>query len=332
MHQLARVPPALGNLHQTGLEVFAIHHHQANDFLGRGEHGTQSKHQRTEVTIGHEVPGHVSAVAHDVIPVHVGCGVELAHAGDIPIADFARTAQDHVGHHNRVGDLAGTVAIHRVVPVDEEARVRQTDFRDHTAVEQAAFEAQRVHHSVSGRAECGGRDRVRDTQRHNEVVLPVERAAIVIESGSLNHLVLVGPLGQLGNGVRQHGHIVIHHPEPCGAQIIRLGHAGGETARATQVLGLRRIDHALFVAGLVGHGGAPLAGHLAGKRSDHVRRLIGLLIVHDDNAPRCLLKRQNRIEQYLEQLLTFVGGDDQGKLVDGVVGFLHFSHGSHCCT
>ena len=64
------------------------------------------------------------------------------------------------------------------------------------------------------------------------------------------------------------------------------------------------IDHAFFVTGLVGHGGAPLAGHLAGKRSDHVRRLIGLLIVHDDNAPRCLFKRQNRIEQCLKQLLT----------------------------
>lgn len=102
------------------------------------------------------------------------------------------------------------------------------------------------------------RNRVRDAQRHNEVVLPVERAAIVVESGALNHLVLVGPLGQLGNGVRQHGHIVIHHPEPCGTQLVGFGHAGGETARTTQVLGLRRIDHTFFVTGLVGHGGAPL--------------------------------------------------------------------------
>ena len=68
-----------------------------------------------------------------------------------------------------------------------------------------------------------------------------------IES-ALNHLMLISPLGKLGDGIGQHGHIIVHHPEPCGTQLICLGHASGETASTAEILGLRRIDHTLLIA------------------------------------------------------------------------------------
>ena len=59
---------------------------------------------------------------------------------------------------------------------------------------------------------------------------------------------LISPLGKLGDGIGQHGHIIVHHPEPCGTQLICLGHASGETASTAEILGLRRIDHTLLIA------------------------------------------------------------------------------------
>ena len=121
--------------------MLTVHHHQANDLLGGGQQRAKAEHQRTVIAERHEIACHVATVAHDVVAVHVGSGVELTHAGDIPIADLARTSQDHVGHHDRIGDLAGAIAVHRIVPVDEEAGIRQTDLFHDIAAEQAAFKA-----------------------------------------------------------------------------------------------------------------------------------------------------------------------------------------------
>ena len=332
MQQLARIPPSLGDLNDAGLEMLAVHHHQSNHFLDRGQHRTQTEQQRTVIAVRHEVSGHVAAVAHDVVAVHVGSGVELAHAGDVPIADLARTAQHHVGHDDRIGDLAGTIAVHRVVPIDEETRVGQTDLLDDVAAEQATFEAQRVHHAIASRAERSRCDRVRNAERDDEIVLPVERTAIIVVAASLNHVVPIGPLGQALDAFRHDGDVVVHDPEPFGTQLVRLLHTCGETARASEVVGLRRVDHAVLVAGQVGHGGAPLRGELGAEFFDHAMGLVTVLVVHDDDAPRGDGKLLDGFEQGGEQLLALVGHHDDSQLFDGLLRNLLFSHTFHSCT
>ena len=171
-----------------------------------------------------------------MVTVHVGGGVELAYAGDIPIADFTSAAQNHVGHHDRVGDFAGAIAVHRIVPVDEEAGIRQTDLFDDVAAEQAAFKAQGVHHTIAGASECGRSDRIGNAKRHDEIVLPVERTAIIVVSTALDHIMAAGPLGESFDGFRHHGHVVVHHPEPFGSQLICLLHTRGEAACAAEIV------------------------------------------------------------------------------------------------
>ena len=200
------------------------------------------------------------------------------------------------------------------------ARIGQADLLDDATAEQAAFEAQRVHHTVAGRTERGRRDGIRDAQADAEIVLPVERAAVIVETAALNDLVAFRPRRQLGDGVRQHRHIVVHHPEPFGTELIRLLHACGEAARAAKILGLRRIHHAGLVAAAVDDGLAPPIGDLGLELLDHAAGLVGMLVVHHDDAPRGLFEGENRVEQRGQQVLALVGGDDHGEFGDCCAG------------
>ena len=216
---------------------------------------------------------------------------------------------------------------------------RADPFHDPSA-EQASLEAQRVHHPIPGLAERGRGDRVGDAQRHDELVLPVERTAVVVVSAALDDLVALRPFRQLLDAVRQHGHIVVHHPEPGGAQLVRLLHTGREPARAAEVVGLRRIHHAAPVAAQVGHRIAPLAFDIGGEPLDHAARLVAVLIVHNDDAPRRLGQVQQRLEQGVQQLLPLVGHHHDRQLLDPrLLGMsrlravlLAYSHVLHCCT
>ena len=267
-----------------------------------------------------------------MVTVHVRGGVELAHAGDIPIADFTSAAQNHVGHHDRVGDFAGAVAVHRVVPVDEETRIRQADLFDDVAAEQTPLETQGVHHAVAGASECGRSDRIGDAEGNDEIVLPVERAAVIVVSAALDHIMAAGPLGESFDGFGHHGHIVVHHPEPFGSQLVCLLHTCGEAACAAEVVGLRRVHHAAFVARLVGDGIAPLRGDRFTEIVDHALGRLAVLVVHDDDTPWRHSEFFDGFEQGGEQLLTLVRHHDDSQLFDGVLRNLLFSHTFHSCT
>ena len=133
-------------------------------------------------------------------------------------------------------------------------------------------------------------------------------------------------------GAWHDGDVVVHDPEPFGTQLVRLLHACGETARASEVVGLRRVDHAVLVAGQVGHGGAPLRGELGAEFFDHAMGLVTVLVVHDDDAPRGDGKLLDGFEQGGEQLLALVGHHDDSQLFDGLLRNLLFSHTFHSCT
>ena len=141
-----------------------------------------------------------------------------------------------------------------------------------------------------------------------------------------------GPLGESFDGFRHHGHIVVHHPEPFGSQLICLLHTRGEAACAAEVVGLRRVHHATFVARLVGDGIAPLRGDRFTEIVDHALGRIAVLVVHDDDAPRRHSEFFDGLEQGGEQLLTLVRHHDDSQLSDGVLRNLLFSHAFHSCT
>ena len=124
------------------------------------------------------------------------------------------------------------------------------------------------------------------------------------------------PRCQLGDGVRQHRHIIIHHPEPFGAKLVRLLHACGEAAGTAEILGLRRVHHTGLPTVAVDDGLAPTARDFRFEFLDHALGFVGMLVVDHDDAPRGLFERKNRVEQCGQKILALVGGDDHGELVD----------------
>ena len=141
-----------------------------------------------------------------------------------------------------------------------------------------------------------------------------------------------GPLGESFDGFGHHGHIVVHHPEPLRTQLVCLLHTCGEAACAAEVVGLRRVHHAAFVARLVGDGIAPLCGDRFAESVDHALGFVAVLIIHNDDAPWCDSEFFDGFEQGGEQLLTPVRHHDDSQLFDGVLRNLLFSHAFHSCT
>lgn len=146
------------------------------------------------VAVDLHVTGQKAAVAHDVVAVGVARGVELAFAGDVPVGDGAGALEDHVGDYGGGEVLAGNIAVAGIVAIDEEARIGQADLVDHATREQAALKAQLVHGAVAFGAQVPLGDRVGDTKRKDELVLPKERAAVEVQARTLDDVVAVRPL------------------------------------------------------------------------------------------------------------------------------------------
>ena len=115
--------------------------------------------------------------------------------------------------------LAGYVAVAGIVAVDKEARVGQANLVDHAAREHAALKAQLVHGAVALGTQIPLGDRVRDAEREDELVLPKESAAVKVQARTLDDIVAVGPLGKTLDAFGDDEHVVVHHPEPLGAQV-----------------------------------------------------------------------------------------------------------------
>ena len=165
-----------------------VHHNNARYLLAKGKRGTQAEPESIVVALLLEIAHHIAAIAHDVVAIHVACGVEFAHTSDIPVLYSARAPHDEIAHCHALGHLAGKIAIHRIIPVDEETRIRQTNLLHHTALEKATFETGGVHFLVAARRECAGRDGIRNTQEVDEVVLPVERLTVKVVATTLNNI------------------------------------------------------------------------------------------------------------------------------------------------
>lgn len=78
--------------------------------------------------------------------------------------------------------------------------------------------------------------------------MPKEGAAVKVQARTLDDIVAVGPLGKTLDAFGDDEHVVVHHPEPLGAQVVGALGAGGEAARAATVFKLRRVDNAVGAA------------------------------------------------------------------------------------
>ena len=102
-----------------------------------------------------------------------------------------------------------------------------------------------VHGAVALGSQIPLGDGVRDAERKDELVLPKEGAAVKVQARTLNDVVTVGPLGQALDAFGDDEHVVVHHPEPLGAQVVGAFGAGGEATRAATVFKLRRVYNAV---------------------------------------------------------------------------------------
>ena len=78
--------------------------------------------------------------------------------------------------------------------------------------------------------------------------MPKEGAAVKVQARTLDDIVAVGPLGKTLDAFGDDEHVVVHHPEPLGAQVVGTLGAGGEAARAATVFKLRRVDDTVGAA------------------------------------------------------------------------------------
>ena len=209
--------------------------------------------------------------------------------------------------------MAGQVAVNAVVPVNEEAVIGKADFVDDRPREQAAFEACRVGFLAAAFIELRRGHGVVNGQGRDEAVLPVERAAVVVEAAALNHAVTGHPLRKVLEGARNGLHVVVHKPEPVGAQIVRDAHARREAARTARVAHLRSVHERV---GAIGPRHARIARSHLGRRSRNQalgRRRV--LVVDYDDAPRGDRQRKVRAEKLREQLLPFIRDNHYGDFV-----------------
>ena len=215
--------------------------------------------------------------------------------------------------------LAGDIAVAGIVAVDEETRIGQADLVDNVTREQAALKAQLVHGTVALGAQVPLGDRVGDTKRKDELVLPKERAAIKVQARTLDDVVAVGPLGQALNTLRDDEHVVVHDPKPLGAQVIGTFGASGKAARAAAVFELRGVDDAVGATLRIGliDVGAPQVGQALVECGAHGFGIARILVIDDHDAPGRGRELGHRVEQVGQELLALVRNDDDGELVDG---------------
>ena len=271
------------------------------------------------VTVDLHIASEEASVAHDVVAVGVARGVELALAGDIPVRDGAGALENHVSNNGGGEVLAGHVAVAGIVAVDKEARIGQANLVDHAAREHAALKAQLVHGAVALGTQIPLGDGVRDAERKDELVLPKEGTAVEVQARTLDNVVAVGPLCQALDALRDDEHVVVHDPEPLGAQVVGALGAGGEATRAATVFKLRRVDNAVGAAlciGLIGVD-APQGGEALVECGAHGLGLARILVIDNHNAPGRGRELGHRVEQVGQELLALIGDDNDGKLVDG---------------
>ena len=160
---------------------------------------------------------------------------------------------------------------------------------------------------------------VGDTKRKDELVLPKEGAAVEVQARTLDNVVAVGPLCQALDALRDDEHVVVHDPEPLGAQVVGAFGAGGKAACAAAVFELRRVDNAvgaIICIGLIGVD-APQVGEAFVERGAHGLGLARILVIDDHDAPRCGCELGHGVEQIGQEFLALIGDEDDGKLVDG---------------
>ena len=215
--------------------------------------------------------------------------------------------------------LARNIAVAGIVAVDEKACIGQADLVDYAAREQAAFKAQLVHGAVALGAQVPLSDGVGDTKRKDELVLPKEGTAVEVQARTLDDVVTVRPFGQALNTLGDNEHVVVHDPEPLGAQVVGALGAGGEATRAATVFKLRRVDNAVGAALCIWlvSVDAPQVGEALVECGAHGFGLARILVVDDHDAPRRCRELGHGVEQVGQKLLALIGDDDDGKLVDG---------------
>ncbi|MBG9885178.1 hypothetical protein ABE10_00965, partial [Bacillus toyonensis] len=232
--------------------------------------GPESEQRRAVGALGSVVVLDVRPVPHDVVTVGVAGRVHVADA-HVPLLDLAGAAEHELVDDHRGGLSRGEPAVHLVVPVDEEARVGQPDPLHDRAVDEHALEAAAVHLLESGGVEAGRRERDGDAHPLRDAVLPVEGAAVVVVAAALDALEAGGPAAHPGEAVGKHLDVVVHEPDPLGAEVVGRAHALAEASRAAGVGVQASVDD--------------LGAEVGAQRVDDLGGVVrGGIVDHDDPA------------------------------------------------
>ena len=149
--------------------------------------------------------------------------------------------------------------------------------------------------------------------------MPKEGAAVKVQARTLDNIVAVGPLGKTLDAFGDDEHVVVHHPEPLGAQVVGALGAGGEATCTAAVFELRGVDDAVGAALRVGLLGvdAPQVGQALVKCGAHGLGLARILVIDNHDAPGRCRELGHGVEQVGQKFLALVRNDDDGELVDG---------------
>ena len=186
-----------------------------------------------------------------------------------------------------------------VIPREKVARIGVSNAIKYTAVNQRTLKARDIgvpniaailKYAVGiGATKANPRD---------EGALPVERRAIRIAAPPVQHVGAVGELEQIGQCVFPRQHVVVHHPNPVVASLVRELHTVRKTTCATGVV--RAVNDVPAHSGM-----------LRRQRIHCGLRIVGAGIVHHHDAIQCARLREQRLQAF-DQPRTAVIGNNNG--------------------
>ena len=180
-----------------------------------------------------------------------------------------------------------------------------------------ALKAAGVHLLVAGLVEAGGSERNRDRHLLSDAVLPVELAAVVVIAASLNALESGRPRAHPSETVRKHLDIVVHEPNPGGAEIVGDAHSFAETARAARV----RLEATVH----------ELGADAIAKRLHNLGGVIAGRVVDDHDMSRLRVHARDALEKAGEQVRAIERDDRDrhGCRLEGVLFHACHTRPSH---
>jgi hypothetical protein len=264
-----------------------LHDDEAEDLLGQRQRRAETEADAMQLAVLAEVLADVRAVADDVKPEQGAAVVEVPDA-EVDLLLLALALEHEGVDVDDVGVLGGEPRVGGVVPGDEEARIGQADHPDDVGVDQHALERPGVGDRVPLAPELLAAVGQGDAEELVELGLPVERRAVEVVAPSVDDLEPLHPGRELLDRVGQDLDVVVHQPDPVGAELEGDPRALAEAAGAPGVGREPVVDQ---------HAG----GEVARRGGDDVLGVVGAGVVHHDDPERRGVHRRGAGEQLAEE-------------------------------